>query len=187
MSYITVEEVGSQRLDRLNKVLAGIPGGAVKAGYNALKRAGQKANTKSGQFVAARYTLSKSQFMSHVTQKTKVSGGSGGIASLSLSYAGSVIDLLEYTTRISKTGGISVSVKKGGGGTFPHAFVASMYGKTNIYERTGTSRFPVKQLFGPSAGSLMKNEEIIEEMSEVIDETFSERMEHEMLRLLNGW
>jgi hypothetical protein len=33
----------------------------------------------------------------------------------------------------------------------------------------------------------MKNEEIIEEMSEVIDETFSERMEHEMLRLLNGW
>ena len=189
IGQIKIEEVGTNRLDRLNKILAGIGngGGAIKAAHAALKRSAETADTKAGRLVAERYTLTQGGFKSHVTHKVKVSGGSGGVSSVSISYAGAVIPLLDFKAGVSKSGGITVSVKKGGGGTLSHAFAASIYGSTAIFERKGTSRFPVEQKFGPSAGSIMKNDEIDEEMAKTIDETFSKRMEVEIARILNGW
>ena len=57
MSVITVDDVGGQSLERLNKILAGVPGGVWKAASAALKRAGDSAKTKAGQFAAAEYTI----------------------------------------------------------------------------------------------------------------------------------
>jgi len=122
---ISIDEASQGTIQRLNKILAGIPGGAYKAAYNAMKRAGDTAKTKAGQFAAAEYTISKSTFMSNVTEKTQISGGNsmGGVASLSISFAGTVLPLLSFNTRYSRDGAITTQVKRNGGAaTLQHAF-----------------------------------------------------------------
>ena len=187
---ISIDEANQGTIQRLNKILAGIPGGAYKAAYNAMKRAGDTAKTKAGQFAAAEYTISKSTFMSNVTEKTQISGGNsmGGVASLSISFAGTVLPLLSFSTRYSRDGAITTQVKRNGGAaTLQHAFAAKVYGPIAVFERVGAPRFPVEQKFGPSTGHMMQNEKVVEQMDKTIQETFEQRAEHEILRLLNGW
>ena len=187
---ISIDEANQGTIQRLNKILAGIPGGAYKAAYNAMKRAGDTAKTKAGQFAAAEYTISKSTFMSNVTEKTQISGGNsmGGVASLSISFAGTVLPLLSFSTRYSRDGAITTQVKRNGGAaTLQHAFAAKVYGPIAVFERVGAPRFPVEQKFGPSTGHMIQNEKVVEQMDKTIQETFEQRAEHEILRLLNGW
>ena len=56
---VRISEVGANSLSRINKILAGIPGGIWKASYAALKRAGDTAKTRAGQFAAEAYTIKK--------------------------------------------------------------------------------------------------------------------------------
>lgn len=185
---VYIAQPGDQSLDRINKILSGVPGGAFKATYSAMKRAGSTAKTKAGQFAAAEYTISKGSFMQNVHSKVNVSGGHGGVAGLSISFAGSVLPLLTFNTKYSRGGQITTQVKRNGGAaTLQHAFVASIYGGIGVYERVGAPRFPVEQKFGPSTGHMMQNEEVVEKMEQAIVSTFEQRIDHEMLRVLNGW
>lgn len=190
MSMVRIDEAAQGAVERINKILAGIPGGAYKAAYNALKRAGETAKTRAGQFAAAEYTISKSTFMSSVHEQTRISGGTGmgGAATLSISFAGSVLPLLSFSTRYSRSGNLTTQVmRNGGAATLQHAFAASIFGPVAVFERVGKSRFPVEQLFGPSAGHMMQNEKVVEKMDKTVRDTFEQRAEHEILRLLNGW
>ena len=110
MSVIRIDEVGGKGLDRVNKLLAGVPGGVFKATSAALKRAGDTAKTKAGQFAAAEYTISKGDFMHNVNEKTRVSGDSGGVASMQISFAGSVLPLLTFNTKFSRDGHVQTQV-----------------------------------------------------------------------------
>lgn len=185
---VYVAQPGDANLDRINKILSGIPGGAFKATYGAMKRAGSTAKTKAGQFAAAEYTISKGTFMQNVHSKINVSGGHGGVAGLSISFAGSVLPLLTFNTKYSRDGTITTQVKRNGGAaTLQHAFVATIFGGTGVFERVGTPRFPVEQKFGPSTGHMMQNEEVVEKMENTIVSTFEKRIDHEILRVLNGW
>lgn len=188
MSVIRIDEVGGKGLERVNKLLAGVPGGVFKATSAALKRAGDTAKTKAGQFAAAEYTISKGDFMHNVNEKTRVSGDSGGVASLQISFAGSVLPLLTFNTKFSRDGYVQTQVKRNGGAaSLEHAFVARIFGQTAVFERVGAPRFPVEQKYGPSTGHMMQNEQVIEKMEQTILETYETRIEHEILRVLNGW
>lgn len=180
-------EIG-KGLDRVNKIMQGIPGGMFKVVHSALKRAGETAKTRAGQFAAAEYTITKSEFMHRTRQKTVVDGGSGGVAEVKLYFSGSVIPLLTFNTRFSRDGRVETQVKRNGGAaTLEHAFVARMTGKTAVYERVGSARFPVEQKYGPSTGHMMQNETVTDQMDKTIADTFEKRVEHEILRVLNGW
>lgn len=48
MSFIRVNEVGGDSLERVNKLLHNIPGGVYKAAFSALRRAGDTAKTRAG-------------------------------------------------------------------------------------------------------------------------------------------
>lgn len=187
---IRVEKIGNESIDRINKILAGIPGGAFKVTYAALKRAGDTAKTKAGQFAAAEYTISKGDFMHNVTEKVRTEGGSGvgGVASMSISFAGHVLPLLTFNTSFSRGGTLTTKVKRNGGAaSLQHAFTAKIFGPIAVFERVGSPRFPVEQKFGPSTGHMMQNEQVVEKMDVTIRETFDKRVEHEILRVLNGW
>ncbi len=185
---IKIDEIGGKGLDRVIKVLAGVPGGAAKAVSSALKRAGDTAKTKAGQFAAAEYTINKGDFMHNVNEKTRVSGGVGGVASLEISFAGSVLPLLTFNTKFSRDGHVQTQVKRNGGAvTLERAFVANIFGQTAVFERVGAPRFPVEQKYGPSTGHMMQNEQVIKNMDKTIIETFETRIEHEITRVLNGW
>lgn len=176
-------------LDRANKILAGLgSGAAIRATYYAGKRAAEKARTEAGRLAASEYTISKGIFMANTNsnRKVSVSGGSGGTSSISISFAGSVLPLLKFKTRVSKKGGVITQVKRGSSATLQHAFAVSQYGG-NIFERIGAARFPIEGLYGPSTGHMMQNEKVSEEMGTIILDTFNERMEVEINRILNGW
>ena len=187
MSYIQINETGRDSLTRVNKILAGVPGGAIKAAQSALKRAADTAKTKSGQFAAAEYTINKGTFMANTTMKTEAAGGFGGVASMTLSYAGSPIPLLTFNTKYARDGHITTQVKRGSsGGVLERAFISRTYGIA-VVQRLGRERFPIESMFGPGTSKMMGNEEIVEKMDETIRTTFESRLEHEILRILSGW
>lgn len=156
--------------------------------YAALKRAADTAKSKAGQFVAAEYTISKSEFMRRVHQKTHIKSESGGVISMKVTYAGHVIPLIEFNTRYSRSGTLTTQVKRDSTpATLDHAFAARVFGPIGIFERVGYERFPVEQKFGPSGAHMMSNETIVENMDEIIRDTYERRLEHEITRVLNGW
>lgn len=107
---------------------------------------------------------------------------------MSISFSGTVLPLLTFNTTYSRDGTVQTQVmRNGGAATLQHAFVAHIFGPTAVFERVGSPRFPVEQKFGPSTGHMMRNEEVIEKMDETIRDTYEKRVEHEILRVLNGW
>lgn len=188
MSYIRIDQVGSGGLDRINKILTGVQGGVWKAVSAAMKRAGDTAKTRAGEFAASQYTINKGDFMRKVNVKSRIESEGGSAVSMSIGYTGNVLPLLTFNTKFSRDGRVLTQVKRGGSSTaLDHAFAAKIYGPIGIFERVGASRFPIEQKFGPSTAHMMQNDEIIKKMDETIRETYDKRIEHEITRVLNGW
>ena len=188
MSVVRIEDVGSANLDRVGKLLAGIPGGVWKAANSALKRAGVTAKTLAGEFAALEYTINKGSFMRNVNVKTRITSAGGSIVSMDIMFAGKVLPLLEFNTKYSQNGMLSTQVKRNGGAkTLQHAFAERVFGPVAVFERVGSPRFPVEQKFGPSTAHMMQNEQVVEKMDGAVRGTYEKRIEHEILRLMNGW
>ncbi len=187
MGIVYISEPGGANLERVSKILANIPGGVQRATYQALKRAGETGKTRAGQYAAATYNISKGTFMANVSQKTSISGGAGNVE-MRLSYAGKVIPLIKFQSRATRDGLVTARVMRGGSPTtLAHAFVRTIYGENGIWERVGAPRFPVTQLYGPSAAHMMANDTVVEQMDKAISDTYESRLEQEILRLMNGW
>lgn len=188
MSEVYVQEENGLNLERANLLLAGIGNGSAvfHAVSAALKRAAQSAKGKAGQFASERYNITQGAFKGHVKDKMYIEGGIGGVVSVKLIFAGNVIPLIEFNSRFSKSGGVAVSVKRGGGGVLSHAFIANI-SRIGVYERITTRRFPVEQKYGPSAAHMMMDENVDQKMEQQIVSVFNERIEHEITRVLNGW
>lgn len=182
---IRIDESDGLKLERANLLLAGIKSGAIRAVYSALKRAAQRAKTESGRYAAAHYTITKGVFMSHVNSYVNVTGSSESAMTARVVFAGSVIPLIQFKTTVSGSG-LNVTVKKGGGGTLEHAFVANING-LNIYERRTKKRYPLSTKYGPSAAHMMENPDVQQQMEQLVVDTFNTRIEHEITRVLNGW
>lgn len=186
MSMVHVE-VSRNALDHATRLLAGLPGGIEKALASAAKRAGTSAKTKAGQYAAAEYTITKSTFMGKTDVKSK-SSASGGGAGMTIVFRGAVIPLIEFNTRYSRGGSVQTQVKRSGSAAIlQHVFVNTIFGKLGAFERLGSKRFPVEQKYGPSTAHMMQNEKVIEQMDKQIKETFEKRLDHEVMRILNGW
>ena len=78
--------------------------------------------------------------------------------------------------------------------TFQNAFVARMpsTGHVGIFERTGgmtpkTENEEIEELFGPSVPEMIGNEQVKEKLAQSAVKKFEERLDHEVLRILNGW
>lgn len=192
MSRVTVQDIGKVSLERVNQILGGsFKTDVWKAAHNALLRAGDTARAQAGRFATAEYMISKGAFDANTKTKTKLEGGysAGGVTSMTVSFAGSVIPLLTFNTRYSRGGGLMFAQVKrgGGGGTLRHVFTANIGGRLGAFERKGKSRFPVEGKYGPSTAHMMQNEKVTEEMSKTIEETYDRRIEHEITRILSGY
>ena len=64
-------------------------------------------------------------------------------------------------------------------------------GHTGIFRRTGgatsTGGDELKEIMGSSVPQMIGNEEVLQKISKEAAEKFEERLEHEVLRILNGW
>ena len=188
MPEIRIDEIGPNKIDRVNAILSGIRGGsgAFEAIGAAMKRASDSAKTQAGRYAAEVYNISKGKFMANCRITTNMQGGGGGVTSIELIFAGRVIRLLEFGAKGGKTGGV-YAAPKNGGGNIRSAFITAIYGQTGVWERVGRHRFPVEQKYGPSTGHMMQDEGVSEQLTNHIQEVFDSRIEHEITRILNGW
>lgn len=180
MSWVKVEILGVQeQTNRHARALETVPGGLERAQWDSMKRAGQKARTQAGRLASARYQISAGQFKNHVSMKVR----GEGTALLSITFSGSVIPLKEF--RVSSSASGVYAKAKQGGGVIHRAFLDEMMG--GVFERKGTPRLPIEQKFGPATPQMMNDDEVKSEMDDLIQETYEQRMEHEVARILNGW
>lgn len=188
MPEVRIDEVGSFTIDRVNAILSGIGNGsgAFEAIGAAMKRAADSAKTQAGRYAAETYNISKGKFMANCRISTNMQGGSGGVTSIELIFAGRVLKLIDFGASGGKSGGVYAAPKRGGG-NIRSAFIAAIYGGTGVWERVGRSRFPVEQKYGPSTGHMMQDEGVSEKLTQHIEEVFDSRIEHEITRILNGW
>lgn len=100
-----------------------------------------------------------------------------------------MIPLTKFNTRISGSGQVVTQIKRSSAAEIlEHSFQARLRGHQGIYERIGISRFPVEERYGPATSQMMySNNEVTEEISDKVSETFGKRIDQDILALLNGW
>lgn len=188
MGMVQIQEVGAAKLERVNQLLSGIGKNgdkAFKAVGAAMRRAADSGKSKGGELATSVYNISRGQFNSKGRIQVKMSGGSGGVASVQLIFAGQALPLLEFHPSGHQQGDVTVAVKRGAAHPLPHAWLGNGYG-LGVWERTGTSRFPIEQKYGPGTGQMMREPSVAQGTAEHIMEVFSTRVEHEIWRILCG-
>lgn len=184
-----IVDVVEDSLDKATRLLAGINGGVYKAVGSALTRAAAAGKTAAKQPVTKEYTISQSEFLARTRNINHFIRESSGGISVVFGFRGNVIPLMKFNTRVNGSGQIVTQVKRSGSAeTLNRAFSAQMGGHRGIYERVGVSRFPVEELYGPATPQMMySNEEVTDEIERKVADTYEKRIDHEILRILNGW
>ena len=184
-----IVDVVEDSLDKATRLLAGINGGVYKAVGSALSRAAATGKTAAKQPVTKEYTISQSEFLARTRSINHFVRESSGGISVVFGFRGNVIPLMKFNTRVNGSGQIVTQVKRSGSAeTLNRAFSAQMGGHKGIYERVGVKRFPVEELYGPATPQMMySNEEVTDEIERKVADTYEKRIDHEILRILNGW
>jgi len=163
-------DIAEESLDRASALLAGVSHGVEKAVGSALKRAADAGKTVAKRAAAKEYTLSQSEFLARTENINRIQNGT----TIVFGFRGYVIPLTVFSTRIDRSGRVVTHVKKSGAAeALNHAFAAQMGSHHGIYERVGTTRKPVVELFGPATPQMMyANEEIMDEVEERMVEVY---------------
>jgi hypothetical protein len=185
---VYVDDEGDGSLPRVQRILAGIPGGAYRAVGSAFARAARAGVNASGKLVTKEYAVSQSTYKANVTNINHIQKGAQGV-SVEFGFRGHVIPLIQFDTSVSKDGRIQTRVKRGSTRTaLDNAFISQVGGHTGVYERKTAKRYPIKEKYGPSTAQMMySNEAILDAQHEVIVETYDKRIEHEIHRILAGY
>lgn len=181
-------EITSEAIERAETMLAGVPKGAERAFSNAINRAVTFSKTKAFKEVRKVYTAKQSDLNSKTA--TKVQKASTGNLVGFVSFSGTKLPLYNFKVTPKEPGKrkrVKVEVKKGGGATFDSAFIANLGRGPGVFERITSRRYPTEELMGLSAGQMVQNEVIIEQLSEEAQEKFNDRVIHEIERILNGY
>lgn len=179
----------SRALSRAEKLLAGFEGGVKKAVNSALSRAGTTGRTSAAREVGKYYQLKIADFKKYTQSSQKIQQ-SGDEISVGINFRGTHIPLIRFNTRLGSNGRITTQVRRDSARkTLDHAFHATMdSGHVGIFERVYSSRLPIGEMLGPSAPQMMgANENLANAVGDTVRKTFEERMEHEILAIMNGW
>lgn len=214
MSGIQIETEGRQALDRATRLLAGIEGGIGQAVRSAMPRAVSHLRTGGAKAIRQQYAISAANLKGTETAHVRYSYQNGVQAVVT--FGGHKIPLYRYdgaspAQPAFDTGswvsalvagkwrkvhpGLSASghqLKTTSPRQFQDAFVARMSsGHVGIFRRTGgstaTGGDAIEELMGSSVPQMLGNSQVAEELAQESVEKFEERLDHEVLRLLNGW
>lgn len=189
MSYQITAELEQNSVDRAFRLLAGIPGGALKAVNAAANRAASSGEALASKTIRGEYLLNAADFKKY-TKSTRKIVSQGGETVVNIEFKGVHVPLIRFDTKFGNDGRVTVRVKRASTKTvLEHVFTATMKsGHTGLFERVTDKRFPIEEKMGPSTPQMMDyNDDISQEIGDKIRDTFDERLEHEILAVLNGW
>lgn len=185
-----VDDVGDGSIDRVAKLLAGIPHGADKAIGSAIKRAATSGEAYAARVIRKEYVISAADFKRYTKSKRHVVTADGS-TTVNIEFKGNHIPLLKFDTKIGSDGRVVTRVKRSSVKTvFDHVFQKTVgtHGHAGIFERVSDKRLPIEEKLGPSTPQMMSyNDDIAQEIGDKVRETFDQRIEHEMLAVMNGW
>lgn len=184
-----IVDVVEDDLARVQKVLSGIPGGVYQAVGSALSRAANSGKTVAKAAVTKEYAISQTLFLSSTRNINHFQKESGGALSVVFGFRGYVIPLIKFNTKVGSDGRVMTQVMRSHAAkALNHAFYARTGSHGGIYERVEKKRLPIRELYGPATPQMMySNEQVMDNIEEKIVETYEKRIEHEILRVLNGW
>ena len=175
---------------RAELLLAGIESGARNAVWAALRRAGEHGLTVGMKIVSEEYAIGQDELKRNTRTIRRVKEGASGGYEIEFGYAGHVIPLIRFDTRIGSDGRIYARVLRSNARELiGNAFIARVGNQhTGVFVRKGAGSRPIRQLYGPSAAAAFyAHEETVDKMDEEIRATYERRIEHEVTRILNGW
>lgn len=181
-------EISTEAIERVERILAGVPKGAERALSNAINRGLPRVKTGATKRVKEVYTVQSSAFTA--LANTQVSKASTSNLAGVVAFSGCKIPLYKFqvTPKVPGVGRkVRAVVKKGGDTRFEEAFIANLKYGTGVFVRETSKRFPVDEMMGLSAAQMVGNERIVQELQEEAQEVINERLEHEIERILNGY
>lgn len=214
MSVIRVEATGQESVDRAAKLLAGIDGGINKAIDSAMSRATAHLRSNSAKAIRERYAISTTNIRTNENVKVRYTRQNGVQAEVT--FHGGKIPLFRYDGAAPRQPAVSTSelvqamiagewrtvhpslpayghqLKGSSPVVFQDAFVARMKsGHVGIFERTGGSSEgggdAIHEIMGSSVPQMLGNQEVAEKLATDAMAKFDERLDHEVLAILNGW
>lgn len=184
-----VDVIAEENFGKAKLLLNGIPGGVYKAVGSALTRAASAGKTEAKRAVSQEYTISSGDFLQYTRNINHFVRGGDGSVEVVFGFAGYPIPLMHFQTRIDSEGRPVAHVKRANTPELlSHAFRQLVRGHYGIYEREGAARYPIHELYGPATTQMMyANEDVLDAIEEKMVETYEKRIDHEILRVLNGW
>lgn len=199
MSFV----VDTENIERARRMLAGIPGGADKAIARAINKSASKAVTEVIKGIRKNYRIQSPKARKYGTYIARAKPGN---LAAKINIKGRVLSLSYFDTNPKEPAREVpfARVKKGGGGNLPRAFVAQMKtGHIGVFERSsqkmmrgkgprrkkrGEGRtkgvLAIRELYGPSAAYMAKNEEIHASMALSVRNTFNTNLEAQISKML---
>lgn len=214
MSVIQIEATGHQVLDKAARLLAGIDGGIEQAVKSAMPRAVSHLRTSSAKAIREKYAISAANLKAGETVHVKYAYQNGVQAVIT--FSGHKIPLYRYdgaspALPTLDTGTWAAAMIEGkwrkvhpsltASGhqlkntppkQLPGAFVARMRsGHVGIFQRTGSSAAQggdaLEEIMGSSVPQMLGDEQAAETLAQETLELLEKRLNHEALRILNGW
>lgn len=206
MSFV----VDTKDLERVRKMLAGVPHGSEKAVANAINKSARTAVTGVIKGLRKNYTVNSKHIRKNGFNIKRANAGN--LAAV-ITIRGRVLGLNNFfmTPKEPAREIPFARVKKGGGGSFPGAFVARMKsGHVGIFQRLqdGThgnikkymqgykprakrkgngqtkGRASISEFYGPSASYMAKNPEIHADMTLDVKNTFETELSKQIGNIL---
>ena len=155
MSPVYFDDVGDIKLDRVTKLLAGIPDGVYRAVGSAIKRAAQHGLSVGMKIVSGEYAISQGELKRRTKNINTVVKDGAGSYEVTFGYRGNVIPLIRFDTRIDRSGRVSTRVLDGIPDRSSSGLYSSCRDTYRIFERETNERFPSESCLDISSSGVL--------------------------------
>jgi hypothetical protein len=195
-----------KQTERAQKILSGVEGGAAKAIAAALSRALPAAKNAAESGIERVYNVKRTDYRGHSTITTRIET-QGNMPVGYIKFHGTQLPLYRFSVsptvptyskergsvltsqgwkRVFKSMPVSAKIRRDGAmQKSGSAFIALMEsGHIGVFDRVGNA---IQERMGLSAEQMVDNKEIRDDVLKTAEDVFDKRIDHEILRILNGW
>lgn len=178
-------DVSAAKIAEANILLSHVKNGAPIAINAALNRTIDGVRTDATRAVTATYDIKSKD----VRDAMKIKKSTVSTLEAGVSATGGPIPLMKFKVKPGnpETGmPLRASTKRSSGKDIPSAFVTTMRnGHTGVFRRVGDSRYPIKELYGPSVAQMLGEQNVQQGITDKASERFVERLDHEIGRVMD--
>lgn len=162
-------EIATQDVERVEQMLAGIPGGAESALKTAISKGQSTARQETASGITETYLISKSNLRIAENVKVQTKATNNAVVGL-VKYSGTKLPLYRYdiSHKYPSNGKQRKMVSarkliKSTRESFPYAFIAqTKTGHLGIFERTTVRGYPIKEVMGDSYPQMAASPDVMD-------------------------